>query len=315
MADISASVGSSGRNLESDVTNVQTLLNIAPTSQGGPIPVIDIDGWCGKQTNQAITNFQRTQKFAIQDGRVDPGKSTIKRLNELLNGPGTRTVALPDMDPAELARQSVPLALSWANAGLAAIRKALEAVQLSGGLSSLDVVTRTALSGHFKITDGLPKNRLEQLLRVVEKNFVGAIGVLGRAATMFHSVNRKQMSIDFGGGEGAPGYVMPNNRTRINFSPLFHSFHSPAAGPRPGMDWTGPGFGPKCRAAMVLHEPIHIVDSFGGHDIYEHGPQYLIMSPDTAVHNAASYPSFGAHVAENSSLPLGPRYGAGRPAD
>ena len=312
MADISASVGSNGKNLEPDVQEVQTLLNIAPVAAGGASPLIDIDGWCGAGTNKAILTFQKAQKFAVQDGRIDPGKTTIKRLNELASQGGARTVAAPDMDPAQLAQQSIMQSSIWASSGLAAVRSALSELRKSGSIASIDAIVRTALAGHFKLLDTMTRDRLERLLQVVELNFQGALGVFGRATAAFQSVRRKQMSIDFGGRPGAPGYVMPLNRTRTNWSPLFHSRTS---GPRPGLDWTGDGFGPKCRAAMVLHEPIHMVDTRRGLDIYEHGPGYQTMKPDDAVHNAASYPSFGAHVQERSNQPLGPLYGAGRPID
>lgn len=310
MADIKASVGANGQNQHDDVEEIQALLNTAPVSAGGPEPMIDIDGWCGAATKKAILDFQRFQKLPVADGRVDPGKSTIKRLNEVAQGPGTRTVALPDMAPADLARLGVPQAMVWANAGLAVINKAIVQLNSSGGISGLSEIERTALAAHFKIEVTMTKQRLKSLLDVVFKNYTGAQTVLNSSATMFRSVTRQQMSQDFRNMDGAPGYVMPGNRTRVNWTPLFRVRSS---GPRPGRDWTGDGFGPKCRAAMVLHEPIHIVDSRGGLDIYEHGPAYLTMTADQAVHNAASYPSFGAHVAESSTTPLGPRYGAGRP--
>ena len=312
MADISSSVGSGGKNVEADVQEVQTLLNMAPVSEGGPSPPIDIDGWCGSATTKAILAFQKAQKFKVQDGRVDPGKATITRLNELTQSPDARQVAAPDLDPAQLAQQSIPQASIWANAGLTAVRAVLEQVRKSGGLGGVDDIVKRALAGHFKIVEGMTRARLEQLLKVVEQNFVGALGVFTRSAVAFRSVSRKQMNIDFGGKGDAPGYVLPLNRTKVNWSQLFRVRSS---GPRPGLDWTGDGFGPKCRAAMVLHEPLHMVDSRGGLDIYEHSPGYMTMSADNAVHNAASYPSFAAHVQERSSLPLGPLYGAGRPAD
>jgi hypothetical protein len=109
----------------------------------------------------------------------------------------------------------------------------------------------------------------------------------------------------------APGYTMQTPPRRICWSPLFHA----RRGAKPGYDWTGAVYGPKCRAAMVLHEPIHFVDTQADFDTYEWGPEYATLTADRAVHNASAYPSFAAHVAERSALPLGPRYGAGRPAD
>lgn len=107
-----------------------------------------------------------------------------------------------------------------------------------------------------------------------------------------------------------PGYTF--TKSRICYSEIFHPR---TTGPRPGRDWTGNGFGPKRLAAMVLHEPFQFVDALANFDTYEHGPEYTALPAARAVHNALSYPSFAAHVQERSTLPLGPRYGAGRPAD
>ncbi len=109
----------------------------------------------------------------------------------------------------------------------------------------------------------------------------------------------------------APGYTPYTSPRRICWSALFHVREAT----KPGYEWTGAGFGPKCRAAMVLHEPIHFVDPKANFDVYEWGPEYTALSAERASHGASCYPFFAAHVAERSTLPLGPRYGAGRPAD
>ena len=78
---ITASVGMGAVNNADDVSTVQELLNVVPPDQGGPVPPLAVDGLIGPNTIKAINKFQIKQ-LGFQDGRVDPGKDTIKRLNE-----------------------------------------------------------------------------------------------------------------------------------------------------------------------------------------------------------------------------------------
>jgi peptidoglycan hydrolase-like protein with peptidoglycan-binding domain len=306
MAEIGASVGVGGTNREEDVREIQVLLDATPAGQGGPNPVLDIDGWCGQETIAAIRAYQQKQ-FGWQDGRVDPGKNTIGRLNLTASGPDARPVPLPDLDPAQLALQSIPLASKWANSGLAAIQQAVDA---GGAIAGLDPILVAALGAHFKITPAMPPAEAASLLAIIRRNYSEALQTLARAQLVFTSVSRQRASTDR--APGAPGYT--RFKEAIRWSPVFHTWVGNPPN-RPGLDWTGHGWGPKCRAAMVLHEPIHNVDILGNFDVYEHGPEYLTMRPERAAHNASSYPSFAAHVDEKSNAPLGPRYGAGRPSD
>jgi peptidoglycan hydrolase-like protein with peptidoglycan-binding domain len=85
---ITASVGTSpAPNRFQDVETIQSLLNQVPPNQGGPQPLLDLDGICGPLTTGAIRRFQQFQ-FNFQDGRVDPNQRTLAKLNEF------------DLDPA-----------------------------------------------------------------------------------------------------------------------------------------------------------------------------------------------------------------------
>jgi hypothetical protein len=294
MLDIQAPVGANGTNRDDDVLIVQELLNTIPVNEGGAVPTLDLDGWCLAKTVGAIQTFQRRRFNGWSDGRVDPGGKTIKALNDLADGPGTRTLSLPDKDPSDLAVDSIPQAISWANDAVRALN------DLAKGSS--DAILLRALQGHFKIT---PKDRR---FATVRQNFDQAIALLGRGKSVYRTVTRRQMEVDLGWSE-APGYTLRNPFRAICWTPIFHS----RVVRRSGMDWSGPGFGPKCRAAMVLHEPIHAVDTAADFDVYEHGKEYATIIADRAIHNAASYPSFAAHVSEHSNEPLGPLYGAGHP--
>ena len=80
---ISASVGKRGKNRGDDVVTIQELLNQIPESLGGPNPLLDEDRIAGPKTTVAIKQFQ-LRHFARSgtDGRVDPGKQTLRKLNE-----------------------------------------------------------------------------------------------------------------------------------------------------------------------------------------------------------------------------------------
>ena len=84
---ISNSVGTGGINHASDVKTIQQLLNKVPQTWGGPNPKLKEDGIIGPKTNAAILRFQQVQLKGMlnPDGRVDPNKKTIGRLNHIFN--------------------------------------------------------------------------------------------------------------------------------------------------------------------------------------------------------------------------------------
>lgn len=308
MLAIAKSVGANGVNDQKDVEVIQTLLNMTPVAQGGANPVLDLDGWNGSITERAIRAFQMRQ-FKEADGRVDAGKRTIAALNVFAVGPGSRAVPLPDMEPRLLAMASIPLCRKWIQSALGHINAAISA---GGDLAGLPDFARNAFAFHFKLPGTLAKGAVLARLQIIKRNFDGSERTINAANTNFINVSRKQASIDLQGRNPAPAYVP--QRRHISFTPFFHAFVTPFPS-RPGLDWAGRGEGPKCRAAMVIHETIHFVDPLAQFDIYEHGPRYASMGVDTAVHCASSYPSFGAHVDESSTAPHGPLYGAGRIQD
>lgn len=79
------SVGIGGANLPDDVRSVQAMLNLIPTSLGGPNPLLKVDGLAGPKTNGGIHAFQRQHfGFSGADGRVDPGQGTLQKILDLL---------------------------------------------------------------------------------------------------------------------------------------------------------------------------------------------------------------------------------------
>jgi peptidoglycan hydrolase-like protein with peptidoglycan-binding domain len=80
-----------GVNRPPDVKVVQELLNKVPVPSGGPAVKLVVDGYCGSATSNAIRNFQlRHFGAGLADGRVDPGRPTILKLNQY-DTPGPQT--------------------------------------------------------------------------------------------------------------------------------------------------------------------------------------------------------------------------------
>ncbi len=80
---ITGSVGSGGVNKSEDVWNIQYGLDQVPPIDGGPNPPLKIDGLCGPKTIGAIRDFQvKHFGWGGCDGRIDPGRQTLAKLNE-----------------------------------------------------------------------------------------------------------------------------------------------------------------------------------------------------------------------------------------
>ena len=83
---ITKSVGQGGANIYDDVFNIQYGLDQVAPIDGGPSPQLVVDGKCGPKTLAAIREFQKKHfGWAGCDGRIDPGKQTLAKLNEKRN--------------------------------------------------------------------------------------------------------------------------------------------------------------------------------------------------------------------------------------
>ena len=82
-AAITAPVGQGGVNRPGDVSTIQYCLDQVPPVDGGPNPPLKVDGLCGPKTIKAIRDLQQ-KHFGWQgcDGRIDPGRQTLAKLNE-----------------------------------------------------------------------------------------------------------------------------------------------------------------------------------------------------------------------------------------
>ncbi len=165
---ISASVGQGGVNNSSDVRCIQEMLNKALPNWGGPSPLLATDGICGPKTVAAIQKFQQVQlsTYFRPDGRVDPGKRTIKRLNHIwtVNDPPTGSLRI-SAEPIDHIRQPTNMSC-WAAAGtmLVAARdrvcKPIEAVMRVADANDPGYVPAPGINGYLALfncpTRGLP---------------------------------------------------------------------------------------------------------------------------------------------------------------
>jgi hypothetical protein len=80
--NIRSAVGQGGANIPADVATIQYLLNCVPVAHGGPVKELEIDGFAGVLTIQAVNRFQMIQ-FGWSDGLVEPAQSGGTTFGEL----------------------------------------------------------------------------------------------------------------------------------------------------------------------------------------------------------------------------------------
>lgn len=278
MVTITASVGNGGINRKADVEAIQKALNSISSIGGGASPQLKVDGIIGPKTIAAILNFQKTNLGLTQDGKVDVNGSTLQRINFILDGTTN--------NPKTLAIASLPVSSFWTALALSSLQ----------GNTALPT-TQGALNTHFHLNNGKLSPAI--YLDIIRNNYKRVQATFARAAQVFRSRSNAEAAQDNAldpSGVPFPAYTFFN--ASINFSSEFH-------------DWNGvDGFGPMCQAAMVLHEPVHFVDSLAtaANDFYEHGPQYNGLTADQAVHNPSSYVCYAQQIAFGSDV----RFGAGK---
>jgi hypothetical protein len=200
------------------------------------------------------------------------------------------------MDEAEAARalaedQAKPMALAWIDSALAS----LDRFEASG-----DDLALAALEANFAWARTTRDDRIARV-RLVAATFTTARTILHQSRTRFRGASEAEARRFFPAPAPIPpGYAVYGRH--VFFTPSFADF------------------GPKCRAAMVLHESIHVFDLRSGEpDVHVSEwdePRFSGLSPEQAIHNPSSYASFAAQVHhERLAWPQCERFGAGRPGD
>jgi hypothetical protein len=159
-------------------------------------------------------------------------------------------------------------------------------------------VLRAALNAHF----GFDRKENaattdDSLLDTICDNFAKDKDALTRSATVFQSVTVAQHDLDRPGASFlAPAYTSTGRWVR--FTPGFKRWDS----------ITATGYGDETRAAMLIHECIHYVDTAAPDHAYEWQGEYDSLKAEKAVHNPSSYATFASHIARGHDKP---RPGAG----
>ncbi len=217
---ISASVGVGGRNLTNDVMEIQKGLNKVPPDKGGPLPMLVVDGICGPKTNAAIRNFQmRFFGASGADGRIDPGKQTINKLNQVIfsNSPKLDLVN----DAALLASLTsnfglVQQGVRAANANILRAKTVVDADDDTPSFGGTRAEKMDRLNRHFKI-DKFPKSQRSQELNRVGKVFEFMNRIVnfplffdGKGFFELDTSGDPRIAFTFGNGFFAPGEVADN---------------------------------------------------------------------------------------------------------
>jgi peptidoglycan hydrolase-like protein with peptidoglycan-binding domain len=259
------------------------------------------DGEYGDETVGKVKKFQQTvfpTAPAEWDGRV--GKKTLQEMDNRLPR-GTSPVNNPIMMSA-LAEKDKATSLRWAQAAVQSLGTARAFFASNNGPFNPALqppplrIALQALEAHFHFSTVVGSR--VAAIDFISKSYGKAINILANSQNFFIDDTTTQEALN-----GTPAHV-PFGKGKVNFTPAFRE-RTP----------TGDGFGPKCRAAMVLHEPIHITNhplsSTVQTHVHEGDAQYAQNPARFQVNNAHSYACFAQHVFFGSDT----RFGAGRPAE
>jgi hypothetical protein len=211
--------------------------------------------------------------------------------------------------PKELAeREGKPIAIAWIDAATSALRD-YEAWLAGGVEPATRALVASALATNFALRASAEPREIREHVASILDMFARSREILVRSDRWFVGVTEQAARHVFGAGSDIPpAYAIFEEA--IYFTSRFAP-HDPA---------TGRGFGPLCRAAMVLHESVHVVDPRSGEpDVHVSEwdePRFSAQTPDESLHNPSAYASFAAQVHTGAvEWPRAARFGAGRPAE
>src|SRR5262245_207485 len=235
---ISAPVGIKGTNRFDDVTVIQRALNDVPPDQGRPLPLLKIDGICGPKTKDAIQKFQLKHfGWKLADGRVDPDKETIAKLNELSGGGGLPAdFGTPQATVAAAPRiarviHQLDDSLRCIRAARKNLVTALQVVDTTDAPSTLPAFSRAArmvqVNRHFDI-DTYPKAQrrrvLHQILGTFDmmfQVFARPGGLWGVASFDLDPLSRPHVAYTYGQGFHHPGRSQTEKGKRIRTDAIY----------------------------------------------------------------------------------------------
>jgi len=189
---ITKAVGLGAPNIGQDVVNIQYGLDQTAPIDGGPSTPLVIDGKCGPKTNKAIRDFQMKQfGFSGVDGRIDPGRQTIQRLNEVRNDNISPDMPLSFLDPTAKGlfdgmMQHIPHTKNCIMAAMAKIDLAIPSADSPAGLIGPSRAERMALiNKHFKVDDNSAFSSKGQILGKINDIYRNMLAVLNKPDNFF----------------------------------------------------------------------------------------------------------------------------------
>jgi hypothetical protein len=265
----------------------------------------DKAGNYGHDTTAAVLKYKTFHGIKRSGQPLDPivGRMTLTSLDdELMKKPPPPPT--PPVTMSALAERDKTTSIRWAQAAITRLTEAKRFVvspppgPLPGFPPPIPpqiATTFDALEVHFHIsTSAIP---LADYIDKLVGSYTKALDVLNKSKTFFVDDTTSAEA-----AKGTPAHV-PFGSGKVNFTPSFKERDAA----------TKTGFGPNCRAAMVLHEPIHIVDhpdaSFAVNHVNENDPKYASQPAANQLHNAHSYASFAQHVFFGRDT----RFGIGKP--
>jgi hypothetical protein len=274
------------------------------------------EGFYGPATAAAVLRYKTNHKPPIINKAYQNapdrivGKMTIKFLDDDLAakdpGPAPPVPPPTPLTMSALASRDKATSIQWVNAAITKLTeaKAFLANPPPGPLRGFPPImpptvaaTMSALEVHFRVSTATISLAayIDQVIEIYRKD----VGVLNGSSGVFVDDTTSAEAV-----KGTPAHV-PFGSGKVNFTPAFKE--------RSGTT----GFGTNCRAAMVLHEPVHVVDhpaaSNGANHINDvlAKAQYDAQPAMNRLHNAHSYSNFAQHAFFGRDT----RFGIGRIAE
>jgi hypothetical protein len=287
---------------------IKKALNAWATKQRPPVAQIPVNDLFGRETGDLVALYKTRQTPPILNfaGKIDRivGKKTVVALDKELPRRGGGVTPPAPLTMSALAQRDRLTSIQWAQAAITRLTETRRflANPPPGPLPGFPPIvpptvgiTFVSLETHFHISTATITQiaYIDQVLEIYGKS----LAILNASNSFFIDDTTSAEA-----AKGTPAHV-PFGSGKVNFTPAFKE-RSGAA-----------GFGPNCRAAMVLHEPVHIADhpaaSNGANHEHENSPKYATQPAMNQLHNAHSYASFAQQVFFNG---IDTRFGIGKPA-
>jgi peptidoglycan hydrolase-like protein with peptidoglycan-binding domain len=286
---ITKPVGVGAPNVGQDVVNIQHALDTIPPIDGGPSPQLIIDGKCGPKTIKAIRDFQ-IKHFGISkaDGRVDPDKRTIQKINELKNDNIFPDMPLSFADPTHKAlfdgmMQHIPHTKDCINAAMSKLMAAIPTVDVPNNspIGPSRAEKMSLINRHFKI-DNAPAAPRQPDLQKINDVYGTMLGVLNKPENFFTlDTDNSGVTISTVAFARLGGFF---NKVDLSGRIVFRSGVLFATGI------------PDFAAFIIIHELRHFVERSGRGGHFGKGwitdPAMQALGPKDAMDNCDTYAGF-----------------------